>query len=220
MRKIKVAIPLKTNSERVPNKNLRKFYKDDSLFDIKAKQLIKVFEPSDIYVSSENPIVNDLCKEYGFNFHLRDLALTKPTAKEPQIVKSVIKPIPKDFDVMWVQVTQPLFDNFKAIKDIWNNLDESYDSLTVVKRINHHLLDEHGNPINFMFGYWAKISQELHPIYEATWAASIMKREFLEEAFYQIGRKPYLFDEKSPILDINTLEEFETAQVLYEKYKG
>ena len=43
MKKIKVAIPLKTNSERVPNKNLRPFYKNESLFDIKAKQLLKVF---------------------------------------------------------------------------------------------------------------------------------------------------------------------------------
>ena len=41
MRKIKIVIPLKTNSERVPNKNLRTFIGEDSLFDVKAKQLIK-----------------------------------------------------------------------------------------------------------------------------------------------------------------------------------
>ena len=51
MRKLKVAIPLKTNSERVPNKNLRPFVDGKSLFDIKAKQLLKVFSAKDIYVS-------------------------------------------------------------------------------------------------------------------------------------------------------------------------
>lgn len=218
--KIKVAIPLKTNSERVPNKNLRPFYNGKSLFDIKAEQLLKVFEGSDVYVSSENPIVGDLCRNYGFNFHLRDESLTKSTAKETQIVRAVTAPIPKEYDVMWVQVTQPLFEDFEAIKTKWEELDNSYDSLTVVKRINHHLLDEKGNPVNFNFGYWSKISQDLPIMYEATWAASIMKREMLEEAFYQIGRKPYLFDEKFPMLDINTMEDFEIAQILYEKYKG
>lgn len=47
MKNIKVVIPLKTNSERVLNKNLRPFYKEESLFDIKAKQLLKIFNPTD-----------------------------------------------------------------------------------------------------------------------------------------------------------------------------
>ena len=41
----------------------------------------------------------------------------------------------------------------------------------------------------------------------------------LDEAYYQIGRKPYLFDEEFPMLDINTMEDFEIAQILYKKYK-
>ena len=53
MKNLKVAIPLKTNSERVPNKNLRNFIDGDSLFDIKIKQLLKAVKPEDIYVSSE-----------------------------------------------------------------------------------------------------------------------------------------------------------------------
>ena len=65
---IKVAIPLKTNSERIENKNLRSFVGADSLFDIKAKQLLKVFKPHDIYVSSENPIVGEIIKRYGFYY--------------------------------------------------------------------------------------------------------------------------------------------------------
>lgn len=134
MKKIKVAIPLKTNSERVPNKNLRPFYKNESLFDIKAKQLLKVFAPEDIYVSSENPDVEKIVKKYGFNFHLRDIELTKSTAKENQIVKAITDAIDGKTDIMWCQVTQPLFNEFRQIVDIWNNIDEKYDSLAVVKK--------------------------------------------------------------------------------------
>lgn len=113
---IKVAIPLKTNSERIENKNLRPFIGEKSLFDIKSEQLLKVFKPEDIYVSSENPDVAKLVKKYGFNFHLRDIALTTKTARENQIVKNITDAIDdKTCDVMWVQVTQPLFDEFKEI---------------------------------------------------------------------------------------------------------
>lgn len=218
MKNLKVAIPLKTNSERVPNKNLRPFIDGKSLFDIKAEQLLKVFAPEDVYVSSENPDVEKIVKKYGFNFHLRDISLTKSTAKENQIVSSIVNAIPEKPDIMWCQVTQPLFNEFEQLLNIYENLDEKYDSITVVKKISHHILDANANPVNFNFGYWHKISQDLPKLYEVTWSAFIMKREMLEQAWYQIGRTPYLYETNAPLVDINDLQEFETASVLYKHY--
>jgi len=215
---LKIVIPLKTNSERIENKNLRTFSGTDSLFDIKARQLLPVFDPGDVYVSSENPRVESIVQQYGFHFHLRDVALTKSTAKENQIVKSITDTIPGKPDIMWVQVTQPLFHEFQEILDTWRTLDSSYDSLAVVKRIKHHILDDKGNPVNFNFGYWHKISQDLPCLYEVTWAAFIMRREMLEQAYYQIGRKPYLYPTDSPLVDINDPIEFEMASILYNYY--
>ena len=220
IRNIKVAIPLKTNSERIENKNLRMFSDTDSLFDVKAKQLLSVFDPGDVYVSSENPDVENVVKQYGFNFHLRDLALTKSTARENQIVKGITDVIPGKPDIMWVQVTQPLFNEFQEIIAIWHELDNSYDSLAVVKKIKHHILDERGNPVNFNFGYWHKISQDLPSLYEVTWAAFIMRREMLEQAYYQIGRNPYLYQTNAPLVDINDPIEFEVASILYNYYSS
>ncbi len=216
---IKVAIPLKTNSERVDNKNLRPFVRTESLFDIKAKQLLQVFKPEDIYVSSENPNVEKIIKKYNFNFHLRDVSLTVKSARENQIVKSITDAIKdKTSDIMWVQVTQPLFNEFDKIINVWEMADNSYDSLAVVKKISHHILDKNGNPVNFNFGYWHKISQDLPELYEVTWSAFIMKREMLNEAYYQIGRNPYLYVTESPLIDINNMVEFEAAQILYKYY--
>ena len=220
MKNLKVAIPLKTNSERVPNKNLRPFIDGKSLFDLKAEQLLKVFDPKDIWVSSENEIVEKLCARYGFNFHLRDIALTKSTAKENQIVSTIVNAIPGKPDIMWCQVTQPLFDDFKGLLDVYNNLDEKHDSICVVKKQRHHLLDEKGNPVNFNFGYWHKISQDLPKLYEVAWAAFIMKREMLEQAWYQIGRNPYLYETKLPLVDIDEIQDFEVAGILYKHYLG
>lgn len=219
MKNIKVVIPLKTNSQRVPNKNLRNFYKEESLFDIKAKQLLEVFKPEDILVSSENPLVKELTDKYGFNFHLRDIELTKATAKENQIVKTLTDAVEdKECDIMWAQVTQPLFNEFKEIIEKWNNLDSKYDSLAVVKKQRHHLLDEKGNPVNFNFGYWHKISQDLPALYEVTWSAFIISREMLNQAYYQIGRNPYLYETQAPLIDIDNMSDFEVASILYNFY--
>lgn len=218
MRNLKIAIPLKTNSERIPNKNLRPFIDNKSLFDIKAEQLLKVFSPSDVWVSSENPEVEKLCGRYGFNFHLRDIALTKSTAKENQIVSTIVNAIPGKPDIMWCQVTQPLFDDFSGLLKVYDNLDEKYDSICVVKKQRHHILDEKGNPVNFNFGYWHKISQDLPKLFEVAWAAFIMKRSMLEQAWYQIGRNPYLYETSRPLVDIDELQDFEVASILYQHY--
>lgn len=221
MRNIKVAIPLKTNSERVPNKNLRPFYNGKSLFDIKANQLLKVFKPEDVLVSSENPAVEELTSKYGFKFHLRDVSLTKSTARENQIVKTITDAIEdKECDIMWAQVTQPLFNEFAEIVKVWGTMPLEHDSLAVVKRISHHILDKNGNPVNFNFGYWHKVSQDLPTLYEVTWSAFIMKREMLNEAYYQIGRSPLLYETNAPLVDINNQTEFEVAQILYAHYEN
>jgi N-acylneuraminate cytidylyltransferase len=218
MKNLKIIIPLKTNSERIPNKNLRPFIDGKSLFDIKAEQLLKVFDPSDIYVSSENPKVAEIIKKYGFNFHLRDVSLTTKNTRENKLVKTIVDTIPGKPDIMWCQVTQPLFNEFRELIRVYDDLDEKYDSICVVKRQRHHLLDAKGNPINFNFGYWHKISQDLPQLYEVAWAAFIMKREMLEQAWYQIGRNPYLFETQKPLIDIDQLEDFEIASLVYKHY--
>lgn len=216
MKNLKIIIPLKTNSTRIINKNLKPFYNELSLFDIKAKQLLTVFNPSDIYVSSENPIVEQYCKQYNFNFHLRDISLTTSHTIESNLVKSLVNIIPdKLCDILWCQVTQPLFNEFDKLLHIYNNLDSKYDSICVVKRFSHHLLDSIGNPINFNFGYWHKLTQELPTIYQVAWAAFIMKRELLNNTYYQIGRHPYLYDTSQYLVDIDTEEDFKLAQIIY-----
>ncbi|MCE3046687.1 cytidylyltransferase domain-containing protein [Helicobacter kayseriensis] len=218
---LKVVIPLKTNSTRLHDKNLRNFFNHKSLFDIKAEQLLKVFSPKDIYVSSEDEIrVPKIVEGYGFNFLHREYELTLSSAKETEIVKGIVEKIEdKNADIMWVQVTQPLFDEFSEMVKVYQNLSENFDSIVAVKRITHHIIDERGNPVNFNFGYWHKISQELPIFFEVLWSAFIMKRRMLDCAWYQIGRNPYLYQSNSYFVDINDEKEFEVASILYSYYK-
>ena len=40
----------------------------------------------------------------------------------------------------------------------------------------------------------------------------------LNEAYYQIGRNPYLYQSTQPLVDINNQVEFEVAQILFDFY--
>ena len=215
MNNLKVLIPLKTNSVRVANKNLRPFVGGKSLFDIKIEQLLKCIPASDIYVSSENLYVKTVCERYGVNFLLRDVALTPNSAPWIDVVSDAVGKVPPKADIMWVQVTQPLFADFGSVIQKWESIRGNHDSLVVVKKVAHHIIDAKGHPINFEFGYWHRISQELPSLYEITWACFCMKREMVDRTGYQIGRTPYLFETEVHLVDIDTEQDFEVAGVLY-----
>ena len=220
MNKLSVAIPLKTSSMRVRNKNLRPFVDGKSLFDLKAEQLLKLFDPGDVYVSSENPKAEEAVRKYGFNFLIRDVALTKPNAAWGEVIKDIVNQIPAGNDIVWTQVTQPLFDEFDKVMETWQRVKDNHDSLAVVKKFSHHLIDASGNPVNFNYGYWHKQSQELPSFYQLTWACFVMKRQMVESCWYNIGKTPYLYDTAAPLVDIDTDQEFEIASILYKHYKA
>ncbi|THF57660.1 glycosyltransferase family protein [Pseudothauera rhizosphaerae] len=214
---MKIVIPLQTCSTRIPRKNIRPFYKDDSLFDIKAKQILAFEAPENVYVSSESEEVCALCDKYGFHFMPRDPALTGNKVFQPDLVKALTDPIPGDDDIMWIQVTSPLFNQFTEALEVWEKVRDEYDSLVAVKPFKGHLLDEKGNPVNYAFGYWHKVSQELPKLHSVLWSLFILKRATVNRFHYHIGVKPYLFETHGMVVDIDYHDDFELASLIYEK---
>ena len=218
---MKIIIPLQTCSTRIPLKNIRPFYNDDSLFDIKAKQILEFESAENVYVSSEDEQkVRPLCEKYGFHFMLRDLSLTGNKIYQPDLVKALTDPLPGDDDIMWIQVTSPLFNQFQEALSKWKEVRDQYDSLVAVKPFKGHLLDEKGNPVNYSFGYWHKVSQDLPKLYSVLWSLFILKRETVNRFNYHIGVNPYLFSTDSMVVDIDYHEDFELARMIYGKIHG
>jgi N-acylneuraminate cytidylyltransferase len=211
---------LQTCSSRIKNKNIRPFYGEKSLFDIKAEQILAFEKPENVYVSSENPIVEKLCEKYQFNFMLRDPSLCGNEIYQPDLVKALTDPIPGDDDIAWIQVTSPLFNDFQRALKEWSQVKDQYDSLTAVKRFKGHLLDETANPVNYAFGYWHKVSQKLPPLYTVLWSLFILKRETVNRFHYHIGVNPHLFVTESMTIDIDYEDDFELAQIVYKKLQG
>jgi len=213
---MKVIIPAKRNSSRVQDKNWRPFYKDKNLVQIKIEQLLTKVLPVDIYLSCDDEEMKKYAAQYGINFILRAPALASDNTPWSDAVKGMVEemPVNNDEDIAWVEVINPLFSDFDLLFEKWNQVKAQYDSLVLVSPVTKFLLHNNGAPVNFMPGKWHAMSQNLDPLY--AWdSVCIMSKKNILYFSYPIGKTPYLFSTESPCIDIDTLNEFELAQLLF-----
>lgn len=108
MSKIKIQgiIPVKTTSERVKNKNLRKFV-NTNLFKLKLKQLSQTREFNDFLVSSESEEVLKIADKFGFKTHLRNKYYCTSKVPMSEVYAHLAAQATTDY-VAWINVTNPL----------------------------------------------------------------------------------------------------------------
>ena len=70
--KIIAVVPVKKNSDRVNNKNFRKFYKGKSLFDLLLEKLLSSKNINKIYISSNNIALKNKVEKLGCSFIKRN----------------------------------------------------------------------------------------------------------------------------------------------------
>src|SRR5690606_31352787 len=76
---MKVIVPAKTNSERVPNKNFRKFDGEQNLVDVTLSNLTNwstELYPEDVYLSVDAEEHRTKYENRGYNYHVRSRATT------------------------------------------------------------------------------------------------------------------------------------------------
>ena len=222
---MKIVIPAKSNSVRVPNKNWREFHEGASLFDIKISQLLEVFPAKDIFVSCEDESRRKQIEEYNVNFLLRDLFLAADETHWSDVVTGIIESVPCNDkeDIAWVQLPCPLFNAecFKRAWVRWKSIPKDlYDCLITVQDFQDFVVDETGRPMNFQFGCWHHTSQELPSWYLIPRQFHIMKKETYLRCHYDIGTRPYLYSSNSLFSDINHEHEFRYAQYCYKEMNG
>ncbi len=212
---MKAIVPIKCNSDRVDNKNLRPFYENKSLFDIRMERLLEILQPTDIYVSSESPSVEANAARYGAHFLQRDEFFTKNDTPMSDVISHLVDRLPDDDDVIWSQVTEHLFSDFSDVIKVWERNRDAFDSLVVVKPLGSYLLDDRGYPVNFNFGRWHQHSQTLPVWHILPFTFHIVKRETVSRCNYYIGSEPYLHLYEGLLVDIDNESDFQQAQLIY-----
>ena len=213
-------IPAKSNSSRVPNKNFRDFFDEKSLLQIKIEQCLSGDIFSNIYISSDSLEAEKIARDYGVNFIERDIKLCKDETPWSEVLTGVLKQVPVDDEtyIAWSPLTSPLFQRYQDAVTI---LDENpeYDSVMTVTPMKHYFLNADKLPMNFQYGVWASYSQNIRAIYQMNCALWLAKKKSMIQNRFQIGDNPFYMETTvTEGVDIDTMEEFELAQMLYGKY--
>ncbi len=216
---MKVVILGKSNSRRIPFKNYKPFYGELSLTDILIEKLIKHFDRNDIFLSCEDEKYKSVADKWGIQFIKRDIKYTLIETNTVDVVRGVCKDVPGNDDILYCSCMDPLFDDYENMLKVWEDVKDSHDSLNVVYPMKKYFLDFNHSPIGFGFGHWHKYSQFIPPIYQISWATSILKRESIERVGYMVGENPFWYDTYNPTVDIDTEKDWELAQVIYKYYR-
>ena len=216
-RKIRAIIPVRAGSQRVKNKNIRNFA-GSSLLAIKIEQLKRIPVIEDIVVNSDSSEMLEIAMELGVTPQKRDPHFASSEIPANLFWENLAEQNYDCDDILYTNCTNPLVKDESYVKaiEIYNKLSEDLDSLTTVTEITEYLWD--GNTaINYDPENHPR-SQDLKSYHALNFAISIIPRELMKIRKSILGNN--FFQLKLSGLestDIDTLEDFSLAEVLYER---
>ncbi len=213
MNKMVAIVPARLcNDEGLENKDILPFGKANLLVH-KLRQL-KQIDGLDIIVSSENDRIIEMARKEGATAIKRPAALAKSDTMFGDFVKYICEMVQQEH-VMWACVTSPLItpSTYRdAAARYFSCLQDGFDSLVTVQRLQRYLMDEKG-AINFRPGRNVTIKNQVKPIYIFTNGISIAPRKSLEKWKYTSGEIPYLYElDKRESIDICDAFDYECAK--------
>ncbi len=215
--KIIVLVPMKGNSERVPNKNMKSF-NGKPLYHWIVETALKSSYVKEVVINTDSDIIkNDALANFD-NVRIID---------RPESIQGDFVPMNAiiEYDIsnlegehfMQTHSTNPLIRTEtldKGIKKYFDNL-ETYDSVFGVTKLQTRLYWEDGKAVNHNPNELLR-TQDLPPLFEENSNFYI----FSKKAFYgndqkRIGQKPLMVEvDKLEAVDIDNPEDFIVAELL------
>lgn len=210
-------VPIKLNSERVKEKNLRPFYDGKPLVQFILEALVKSEKIDEVYVYCSNERIKDYLID-GVKFLQRPEFLDGNTSNCNDIIREFMKEVDADYYVV-SHATAP-FTRTESIDRCIDAVveDNEYDSAFTVDKIQTFMWEK-GKPLNFDPSNFPR-TQDLEPIYMETSGAFVFSKEVFKTYNRRIGVTPCLV-EVEPIesCDIDTEYDMTVAQALYKYLK-
>ena len=138
--KITAVIPTRAGSERVKQKNIRKFG-DTNLLRIKIEKIIELKRSGyidSIILNSNCPLSWEIASEYNINIHKREELYASSECPIVEYWRDAARCINTD-TLLLAQVTSPFIslETYKECIDIYRSGD--YDSLMTIKKLNEYV---------------------------------------------------------------------------------
>lgn len=222
-----VFLPTRKGSQRVKNKNTRKFACFESgLLELKLRQLRDISCVSEIVLSSNDD--ESLAIGEMFSKTCSKLRIVKRPdhlSENTTNLTDLVKYVPSICDtehILWTHVTSPFFeaeDYEKAIRFYFQAIRNGYDSLMSVKRYKEFLWSKEKNDlVNRATPQKWPQTQDLAELYEIDNAIFIASRNVYIDQSDRIGKQPELFVQDGiKAFDIDWEDDFSLAEMIYEK---
>jgi CMP-N-acetylneuraminic acid synthetase len=214
--RIVALVPMRAESKRVPNKNIRMFNGKPLYFYI-LNSLLGCPYINEIYVNTNSPI---LMEEIPKSFD-RVRVIPRPdhlcadTVPMNDILLHDVKYVEADW-YLQTHSTNPLLRTqtiTRAIETMLNSPD--YDTLFGVTPMFTRLWDTQGRPVNHKWGELLR-TQDLKPIYEENSNLYLFRAETLENLNNRIGERPLMFEvPREEAWDIDEELDFRIAEFLH-----
>lgn len=210
--KVVAVVPIKLNSERVKNKNIRKFTNGEPLCTYILNTLKKIEGLDDIYVYCSNPSIKEYLPD-GVKFLKRNESLDGSTTKINEVLTSFAKDVEADYYLL-SHATAPFIESSSIQTALYKVLNEDYDSALAVTKIQDFLWKDN-KPFNYELDSIPR-TQDIEPIYEETSGLYIFDKKTILEKNRRIGDKPYMLKvSQIEATDIDEEEDFEIADAIY-----
>ncbi len=217
--KLIALLPMKGNSERVPNKNMKDF-SGAPLYHAIMQSLLASKYIEKVAIDTDSDIIAKDAKE---NFGDKVIIIDRPKEIQGDFVSmnNIIEYDLSQLDgVHFIQThsTNPLVRHTtidKAIEQYFDELDK-YDSLFSVTRLQTRLYDKKAKPINHNPNELLR-TQDLEPLFEENSNFYIFSKQAFADADHKrIGLKPQIFEvNKLEAVDIDEPEDFKLAELLH-----
>jgi CMP-N-acetylneuraminic acid synthetase len=216
LKNITAVIPVRKNSQRVINKNLRSFNKKNLLiYKIEKLKQIKYIDKIIINTDSEEAI--KIAKDLSVGFWRREDYYASSSCSNSEFWSHIADTTDSEY-IMFTNCTSPLvkletynniFKKFAETKNINDSLN------TVTEEKNFLYLDN--KALNFN-PKKAPNSQELPNIVKLNFAVNILSKKLMLTKKSVIGDNPYFFKlDQTEGFDIDTFYDFEFAEYLHKK---
>ena len=217
--KIVALLPMKGNSERVPNKNLKDFC-GKPLYQRVLDTLLSSNHIDEVIINTDSDNIKQHVQD---NYENGVIVLDRPEeiigdlVSMNKIIEHDIANIDADFYVQ-THSTNPLLKTETldvAIKKMIEVQNQN-DSIFSVTKMQTRLYDENGKPFNHNPNELLR-TQDLPPLYEENSNFYIFtKQSFAKSGGKRIGVNPLMFEiDKTEAVDIDEPQDFIIAESLY-----
>lgn len=210
-------IPMKGESERIPNKNMRDFA-GQPLCSVLLDKLVSSKIIDKIVVNTDSDrIKNFLIKRYDqINIIDRPKGLIGNDVSMNKIIDYDMNQTSADIYIQ-THSTNPLL-SIQTIEDAidkWIKKKKDFDSLFSVNKYQTRFYDQNGVALNHDPGLLLK-TQDLSPLYEENSCLYIFTKESFKKKNRRIGETPLMFEIDSvESTDIDVEDQFILAEKLF-----